>query len=77
MAFDPDWFFADPILVGIEDSSGLTAVHFVDDNCTALVGQPHDHDTAHDFTWGWSVLESGQKGPCPRRRVDYSAAGNP
>ncbi len=61
MAFDPDWFFADPILVGIEDSSGLTAVHFVDDNCTALVGQPHDHDTAHDFTWGWSVLESGQK----------------
>ena len=61
LAFDPDWFFADPILVGIEDSSGLTAVHFVDDNCTALLGQPHDQDTAHDFTWGWSVLEPGQK----------------
>ena len=61
MAFDPDWFFAAPILVGIEDSSGLTAVHFVDDNCTAVLGQPHDNDTAHDFTWGWSVLDSGQK----------------
>lgn len=58
---DPDWFFAAPILVGIEDSSGLTAVHFVDDNCIALLGQPHDHDTAHDFTWGWPVLEPGQK----------------
>ena len=61
MAFDPDWSFAAPILVGIEDSSGLAAVHFVDDNCTAVLGQPHDNDTAHDFTWGWSVLDPGQK----------------
>ena len=52
LAFDPGWYYAVPILVGIEESSGLTAVHFVDDNCTALLGQPHDHDTAHDFTWG-------------------------
>ncbi len=60
-AFDPDWLFTAPILVGIEDSSGLAAIHFVDENCSALVGQPHDNDTAHDFTWGWRSLHSEQR----------------
>ncbi len=45
----------------MEQTSGLAAVHFVDDNCTSILGQPHDRDTAHDLTWGWSSLEPGRK----------------
>ena len=48
-------------LQAMQDSTGLAAVHFVDRNCTALVGQYHPNDTAHDFAWGWPSLEAGQK----------------
>ena len=59
--YSADWPFAAPVLVNIEESSGLAAITFVDDYCTTLVGQYHPNDTAHDFTWGFDSLKPGQK----------------
>jgi hypothetical protein len=59
--YDADWPFAAPILVAIEEATGLAVVHFVDSYCSILAGQHHPNDTAHDFAWGWRSLEAGQK----------------
>lgn len=61
LVYDADWPFAAPILVALEESSGLAAIQFVDDHCTVLAGQYHPHDTAHDFAWGWHALSPGKK----------------
>jgi len=61
LVYDADWPYAAPILVDIEEASGLAAILFVDDNCTVLTGQYHPNDTAHDFAWGWRSLSPGQK----------------
>jgi len=59
--FFPPWSYTKPILVALEETTGVAVIHYVDGNGTALIGQRHDHDTAHDFTWGWPSLEPGQK----------------
>jgi hypothetical protein len=59
--YDADWPFAAPILVAIEEATGLAVVHFADSYCSVLSGQHHPNDTAHDFAWGWRSLETGQK----------------
>ena len=61
LVYDADWPFAAPILVAVEESSGLAAIQFVDDHCTVLAGQYHPHDTAHDFAWGWHSLSPGER----------------
>lgn len=56
----PDWFFARPILIALERSTGLAVVTLVEPaRCTMLPMQHHAVETAHDFTIGGD-LEAGK-----------------
>jgi len=47
-----DFFFHRPILVAMNESTGLAAVTMVDPQvCSLLGGQHHEIETAHDFTF--------------------------
>ncbi|MBI4531053.1 MAG: hypothetical protein HY709_05975 [Candidatus Latescibacteria bacterium] len=49
----PDWYYARPIVVATQESTGLAAVTLVEPGvCTLLGGQHHIVETAHDFTFG-------------------------
>ena len=49
----PGWCFARPILVAMQEATGIAAVTLVDPAvCTLLGGQHHAVETAHDFTFG-------------------------
>ncbi len=48
----PQWCYTHPILVAIQESTGLAAVTLVEPEvCSLLGGQHHTLDTAHDFTF--------------------------
>ncbi|MBI4553900.1 MAG: hypothetical protein HY710_16655 [Candidatus Latescibacteria bacterium] len=49
---EPDWYYARPILLAMQESTGLAAVTLVEPQvCTLLGGQHHHVETAHDFTF--------------------------
>lgn len=49
----PQWCYARPILVAMQESAGLAAVTMVEPEvCSLLAGAHHTVETAHDFTFG-------------------------